>query len=87
MVTPGVSLSESILENRENNFLASVHCDHSVVGVAFLDISTGEFFVAQGTVDYVEKLLNSFRPKEILYDRTQEQWFKETFYKDGLSSC
>lgn len=84
MVTPGVSLSESILENRENNFLASVHCDHSVVGVAFLDISTGEFFVAQGTVDYVEKLLNSFRPKEILYDRTQEQWFKETFYKDGL---
>ena len=84
MVTPGVSLSESILENRENNFLAAVHYDHSVVGVAFLDISTGEFFVAQGTVDYVEKLLNSFRPKEILYDRTQEQWFKETFYKDGL---
>lgn len=84
MVTPGVSLSESILENRENNFLAAVHYDHSVVGVAFLDISTGEFLVAQGTVDYVEKLLNSFRPKEMLYDRTQEQWFKETFYKDGL---
>lgn len=84
LVTPGVSLSETVLENRENNFLAAVHCDHSIVGIAFLDISTGEFLVGQGSVEYVEKLLNSFQPKEMLYDRTQEQWFKETFFKDSI---
>ncbi len=84
LVTPGVSLSETILENRENNFLAAIHSLQSVVGVAFLDISTGEFLVAQGTVDYVEKLLNSFQPKELLYDRTQEQWYKENLYRENV---
>lgn len=84
LVTPGVSLSESILENRENNFLAAISFYKSTAGIAFLDISTGEFLVGEGTFDYVEKLLNSFQPKEVLFDRTQEQIFKENFYKDGL---
>jgi len=84
LVTPGVSLSESVLENRENNFLAAVHCNQSTVGVAFLDISTGEFLVGQGPVEYVDKLLNSFQPKELLYDRMQEQWFKDNYYRDGV---
>ncbi|MCQ2605786.1 MAG: DNA mismatch repair protein MutS [Bacteroidales bacterium] len=84
LVTPGVSLSESVLENRENNFLAAVHCDQSTVGVAFLDISTGEFLVGQGSVEYVDKLLNSFQPKELLYDRMQEQWFKDNYYREGV---
>ena len=60
LVTPGVSLSESVLENRENNFVAAVHFGQHIVGVAFLDISTGEFLVAEGATDYVEKLINSF---------------------------
>lgn len=84
LVTPGVSLSESILENRENNFVAAVHFGHHLVGVAFLDISTGEFLVAEGNTDYVEKLINSFQPKELLYDRTKSELFKEHFYKDNL---
>ncbi len=84
LVTPGVSLSESILENRENNFLAAISIYRSTVGIAFLDISTGEFLVSEGSFDYAEKLLNSFHPKEILYNRTQEQEFKEQFYKDGI---
>lgn len=83
LVTPGVSLSESILENRENNFLAALHYSQSIVGVAFLDISTGEFLVAQGSVDYVDKLLNSFQPKEILFNRCQDQWYKENFHRDN----
>ncbi len=83
LVTPGVSLSDSILENRENNFLAALHFSQSIVGVSFLDISTGEFLVAQGSVDYVDKLLNSFQPKEILYNRCQEQWYKETFHREN----
>ncbi len=83
LVTPGVSLSDSILENRENNFLAALHFSQSIVGVSFLDISTGEFLVAQGSVDYVDKLLNSFQPKEILFNRCQEQWYKETFHREN----
>lgn len=86
LVTPGVSLSESILENRENNFVAAVHFGQHIVGVAFLDISTGEFLVAEGTSDYVEKLINSFQPKELLYDRTKSDLFKQYFYKENLCS-
>ncbi|MBP5582499.1 MAG: DNA mismatch repair protein MutS, partial [Bacteroidales bacterium] len=86
LVTPGVSLSESILENRENNFVAAVHFGQHIVGVAFLDISTGEFLVAEGATDYVEKLINSFQPKELLYDRTKSDLFKQYFYKENLCS-
>ena len=84
LVTPGVSLSESILENRENNFVAAVHFGQHIVGVAFLDISTGEFLVAEGSTDYVEKLINSFQPKELLYDRNKSEEFKQYFYKENL---
>ena len=86
LVTPGVSLSESILENRENNFVSAVHFGQHIIGVAFLDISTGEFLVAEGTSDYVEKLINSFQPKELLYDRTKSDLFKQYFYKENLCS-
>ncbi|MDR0941066.1 MAG: DNA mismatch repair protein MutS [Bacteroidales bacterium] len=79
LVTPGVSLSNTILENRENNFLAAVHFGKQSVGVAFLDISTGEFLVGEGNAEYVDKLIGSFQPKEVLYDRSKEQLFKETF--------
>ncbi len=79
LVTPGVSINENILENRENNFLASVHFDKKVAGVAFLDISTGEFLAAEGNYEYVEKLLDSFKPKELLYQRGRGKEFEEIF--------
>jgi DNA mismatch repair protein MutS len=79
LVTPGVSYSDTTLNHKENNFLASVYFDKKKVGVAFLDISTGEFLVAEGNVEYVDKLLNSFSPKEILYDRNKKRDFEENF--------
>ncbi|MDD4821275.1 MAG: DNA mismatch repair protein MutS [Bacteroidales bacterium] len=79
LVTPGVSTNESILERRENNFLGSVHIGKGVVGVAFLDISTGEFLTAEGTPDYIDKLINNFAPKEILYERTKKELFESYF--------
>ena len=63
LVTPGTTINENILNGRENNFLASVYFDNKLSSVAFLDLSTGEFFVAEGTVDYIDKLLQSFTPK------------------------
>ena len=79
LVTPGVSINDNILENRENNFLASVHFDKKYAGVAFLDISTGEFLTAEGNFEYVDKLLNSFHPKEVLFKRGKSQQFIENF--------
>ena len=79
MVTPGVSYNDNVLDHRENNFLAAVHLERSVAGVAFIDISTGEFLIAEGRFDYIDKLLNSFQPKEVLYERSKQQLFKETF--------
>ena len=79
MVTPGVSLDDNVLENKENNFLASVHLDKNIAGVAFLDISTGEFYTAEGNYEYIDKLLNSFQPKEVLFERGKEKFFKEKF--------
>ena len=79
MVTPGVSINDNILENRENNFLASVHFDKKTAGVAFLDISTGEFLAAQGKFEYIDKLLNSFQPKEVLFQRGRGKEFTEIF--------
>ena len=79
MVTPGVSINDNVLNNRENNFLASVHFDRKMAGVAFLDISTGEFMTAQGTYEYIDKLLSSFQPKEVLYQRGRAQEFNEFF--------
>ncbi len=79
LVTPGVSINDNILENRENNFLASVHFDKKRAGVAFLDISTGEFLAAEGTHEYVDKLLSSFQPKEVLYQRGRGNDFQALF--------
>ena len=79
LVTPGVALSDNVLNYKENNFLAAVHFGKSSFGVAFLDISTGEFLTGEGTADYVEKLLGNFSPKEILHDRTKKQEFERHF--------
>ena len=79
LVTPGVALSDNVLNYKENNFLAAVHFGKASFGVAFLDISTGEFLTGEGTQDYVEKLLGNFSPKEILYDRTKKQEFERNF--------
>jgi DNA mismatch repair protein MutS len=79
LVTPGVSLNDNILEHRENNFLASVHFDKKMAGIAFLDISTGEFLTAEGSFEYVDKLLSSFQPKEVLYQKGKTQEFTSLF--------
>jgi len=79
LVTPGVAFNDTILQNKENNFLACVHIDKKIAGVAFLDISTGEFLCAEGSMEYVDKLLANFQPKEVLYERCKEQVFTEHF--------
>ncbi len=79
LVTPGVSYSDTTLNHKENNFLASVFINKNIVGLAFLDISTGEFLVAEGTPEYADKLLNSFSPKEVLFDRTHKKDFESIF--------
>ncbi len=79
LVTPGVSIDDNVLEHRENNFLASVHMDKVLAGISFLDISTGEFFTAEGSFEYVDKLLNSFQPKEVLFQKGKEKFFIEQF--------
>ena len=79
LVTPGVSINDHILNHKENNFLAAVHFAKGGCGVAFLDISTGEFLTAEGTPDYVDKLLNNFRPKEVLFERSKRKQFEEHF--------
>ena len=79
LVTPGVALSDNVLNYKENNFLAAINFGRSACGVSFLDISTGEYLVGEGTYDYVEKLLGSFQPKEVLYDRDRRQDFERYF--------
>ncbi len=79
MVTPGVAVNDKLLENSTNNFLAAVHFGQEHTGVAFLDISTGEFFVAQGSLEYVDKLLQSFRPAEVIFAKQQQKHFRQTF--------
>ncbi len=79
LVTPGVSINDNILNNKENNFLAAVHFGKNACGVAFLDISTGEFLTAEGPLDYVDKLLNSFNPKEVLFERGKRTSFEANF--------
>ncbi len=79
LVTPGVSINDNILNYRENNFLAAVHFGKAACGVAFLDISTGEFLTAEGPFDYVDKLLNNFAPKEVLFERGKRGMFEGNF--------
>jgi DNA mismatch repair protein MutS len=84
LVTPGVAMSDNVLNYKENNFLAAVQFGKTACGVAFLDISTGEFFTGQGTYDYVQKLLANFSPKEVLYDRVSKSTFEQQF---GTGYC
>ena len=79
LVTPGVAMSDNVLNYKENNFLAAVHFGKGACGVSFLDISTGEFLTGEGTFDYVEKLLGNFQPKEVLFDRAKKQDFERYF--------
>ena len=79
LVTPGLSINDNVLNYKENNFLAAVHFGKASCGVAFLDISTGEFLTAEGPFDYVDKLLNNFGPKEILFERGKRLMFEGNF--------
>lgn len=79
LVTPGVSINDTVLNHKENNFLAAIHFDKNACGIAFLDISTGEFLTAEGTTDYIDKLLNNFSPKEVLIERNSKKKFEELF--------
>jgi len=79
LVTPGVATSDKLLEHNSNNFLAALHFDEDIIGIAFLDISTGEFFVAQGDREYADKLLQSLQPAEVIFQRQQQKHFKEYF--------
>lgn len=86
LVTPGVAVNDNVLNHRENNFLAAVHFAKSgIVGIAFLDISTGEFLTAEGPADYIEKLLNNFSPKEVLVERGNRKLLETTFSSKLLS--
>ena len=79
LVTPGISIDDNILNNKENNFLAAVHIEKTICGIALLDISTGEFLTAEGAPDYIDKLLNNFAPKEVLIERDRRSFFEENF--------
>ena len=79
LVTPGVAISDNVLSYKENNFLAAVHFGKTACGVAFLDISTGEFLTAEGPFDYIDKLLNNFAPKEVLFERGKKPMFEGNF--------
>ncbi|MCK4989390.1 MAG: DNA mismatch repair protein MutS, partial [Bacteroidales bacterium] len=79
LVTPGVTYNENVLDNRENNFLASIYMDQQIHGIAFLDISTGEFLTSQGDQTFIDKLLTSFKPKEVLVQRSHRDQFQEEF--------
>ncbi len=79
LVTPGVLLNENVLNHKENNFLAAVHIDKKIAGAAFLDISTGEFLVAEGTFEYIDQILSNLQPKEVLYEKKKKELFLENF--------
>lgn len=79
MVTPGVATNDKLLEHNSNNFLAGIHFTETSAGIAFLDISTGEFFVAEGNTEYIDKLLQTLKPAEVIFQRSYQKYFKETF--------
>ena len=84
LVTPGVSMNDNVLNCKENNFLAAINFGRSTVGLSLLDISTGEFLVAEGVSDYIEKLLSNFSPKEVLYERGKKKMFESCFGNNVL---
>ena len=79
LVTPGISMNDNVLNHKENNFLAAVHIDKKIAGVSFLDISTGEFLATEGTIEYVDQMLNNMQPKEVLFEKRQKDLFFEYF--------
>ena len=79
LVTPGVAMQDTVLDGRENNFLAAIHFGKGVCGVSFLDISTGEFMISEGNIEYVNRLLSDFQPKEVLYEKGRESMFLTSF--------
>jgi DNA mismatch repair protein MutS len=79
LVTPGIAYNDKVLDHKQNNFLASLHLDGKLGGLAFIDVSTGEFFVAQGELDYIEKLIQSFRPSEVIIQRNMRTQFQSLF--------
>lgn len=79
MVTPGVATNDKLLEHNSNNFLAGIHFTEDKLGIALLDISTGEFFAAEGDTEYIDKLLQSLKPAEVIFQRSSQKYFKETF--------
>ncbi len=87
LVTPGVTLNDQILDHKSNNFLAAIHFDKKSCGVAFLDVSTGEFLVGEGSTEYIDKLLHGFKPTEILFQRNKKKQFSETFGDQFYTFC
>ncbi|GAB4251383.1 MAG: DNA mismatch repair protein MutS [Vicingaceae bacterium] len=81
LVTPGVALNDNVLDRKSNNFLAAIHFDKKQIGIAFIDISTGEFLIAEGKADYIDKLLHGFQPSEVLFQRNKFNQFEENFGK------
>ena len=79
LVTPGVATNDKLLEHNSNNFLAALHFNDTNIGIAFLDISTGEFFLAEGDASYADKLLQSLKPAEVIFQRNRQKQFKELF--------
>ncbi len=79
LVTPGIATNEKLLEHNSNNFLAAVHFNNEITGIALLDISTGEFFMAEGNTEYIDKLLQTLKPAEVIFQRSFQKFFKETF--------
>ncbi|MEO6329975.1 MAG: DNA mismatch repair protein MutS [Ginsengibacter sp.] len=79
MITPGVATNDKLLEHNQNNFLCGIHFNDEKIGIAFLDISTGEFFIAEGDKDYIDKLLQNFQPAEVIFQRSQQKNFKNIF--------
>ncbi len=79
LVTPGVATNDKLLEHNSNNFLAALHFDENIIGISFLDISTGEFFIAEGDKEYTDKLLQSLKPAEVIFQRNRQKLFKEYF--------
>lgn len=87
MVTPGLATNDKLLENKSNNFLAGIHFGETVNGISFLDISTGEFFVAQGDIEYIEKLIQTFQPAEVIFQKGKQSNFVEQFGKKFYTYC
>jgi len=87
LVTPGVTLNDQILDHKSNNFLAAVHIDKKNCGVAFLDVSTGEFLVGEGSIEYIDKLLHGFKPTEVLFQRNKQKQFIENFGDQFYTFC